>query len=45
MLELLSNNGVAVGTKPQNPLIESPDDMVEEETEEIIETVGDVDTE
>lgn len=45
LLELLASNGVAVGPKTTEPIIESPEDAVEEDTEEIIETVGDVDTE
>ncbi|KAJ1532231.1 hypothetical protein ONE63_000848 [Megalurothrips usitatus] len=45
LLELLAGNGIAVVSKNPAPLIESPDDAVEEETEEIIETVGDIDTE
>ncbi|XP_034252751.1 intraflagellar transport protein 140 homolog [Thrips palmi] len=40
LLELLASNGVSVGSKTTEPIIESPDDA-----EEIIETVGDVDTE
>ncbi|KAE8751558.1 hypothetical protein FOCC_FOCC001805 [Frankliniella occidentalis] len=45
LLDLLSANGVAGGSKSQNPLVVSPDDGIDEEAEEIIETVGDVDTE